>query len=206
MGWWQERTRTLATRILDLLGIEPLQETSQAPYRVGNDCVRSISHLVAQDGSGSRLVSCDEVGRLVTAPVGHQGLPLDQASDGRLSVIITDNGLPPFAAYAWPGNVFGVGNIRETKLPAVHTTINESVSDELDINPPGLYLVEAQLYHSGTDDWASVGTRASSGGANNKFYEVSKGQIVYWVGLERYLYLDSTTGDAECVVRVWDLS
>jgi len=206
MGWWQERTRTLATRLLDLLGIEPLHERSQAPYRVSNDCVRSISHLAGVDesGPGSRLLRADTSGRLYTVPVGSQGKPIQQTIGGSVHIYLYD--ASPGAFAKWPGDVLGVGPIRETVIPSQSLAIVEGTDDEGDLGADGLWLVELQLLHSGTDDWAEVGSRLTSHGANIRRYEPNKGQVVYWTQTERYLYIDSTAGDAECLVQVWDLS
>jgi len=205
MGWWAEKTRTLATRLLDILGIEPYHEQSQAPYRVSNECHRCLAHLLGQDGSGSRLLLCDSNGRLSVVAVGSDGNPLMQSAFTGLFTSLLN--ISYGALNSWPGDVLGVAGIRETKVPDQTVVLAEAGSGaEYDLGYTGVWLVEMQLGFDGTDDYASVGAESGPGYFDLYKYQVSKGQIVYWVQAERRVFLLSSSYDAVAFMKAWDIS
>ncbi len=199
---WKLRIRAVTERFFDLAGF-PSSPRNQVPYRLTNDVQRSLAHLAGFDGKHSRLLRLLETGVLRVSAEGASGTSFLQTSRGEMRVGLFDGDGLPYLCF--PAGCLVVSRSVEVVPQTAGGDINESVLDEMDFGTVAARTVEISVAPGGTDAVIEIGSRTISGLGGVPLYALAKGSFVRVQWEWQYMYIVSSTGDAQLRVRWWNL-
>jgi len=200
---FRERSRIVIDRLLDIVGLTPPGFENQAPYRFGNELGRVLAHLVAQDGSRSRLVKLDANGRLEAKVYGSRNLPIGQLASGR--VIFDDYYVLGQIIKAAPAGVKTVGGIIGTITADKYKSQDLAIARVIDLDTAADRMIAIRGRFGGTENYSGVQTSTDGSIPVTDIGYVSETCPLVCRCDLRYLIFFQTTNDGWISLRAWDL-